>query len=227
MAPRQRRKPGERAGLAVETVLAEARGISEREGIEHLTMRRLADRLGVAPNTLYSHFADKEALLDALVDSLLAEVEVPPPDRVAWREGLMELMRSTRRFLLAHADLLPRLLARPMRGPNAIRLGEATLTLLSRAGLEGRPAADALQILLVYTFGFVAQEAPRRLEPEPDLRRELSEEAFRAAREHPRMRDLAGRLAVHPEDETFERGLAWLLDGIAAAAEARRSGHRS
>lgn len=207
-----RRRPGERAGLDVESVLGEARAILEREGLDRLTMRNLADRLGVAPNALYSHFADKEELLDVLMDSLLADVEIPPLD--TGRDGLIQLMRSSRRFLLSHTELLPRFLTHPRRGPNAIRLGEATLTLLANTGLQGREAADALRILLVYTFGFVAQEAPRRLDPEADLRRTRSEEAFRAAREHPRMRELAGPLAEDPSEATFEKGLGWLLDGI-------------
>lgn len=63
-------------------------------------MRRLAECLGVVPNALYSHFADKATLLDALMDSLLVEVEVPAGDQVGWREGLVALMQSTRRFLL-------------------------------------------------------------------------------------------------------------------------------
>ena len=220
MGGKRRRKPGERAGLDVDAVLAKARGISEEEGLENLTMRRLAQRLGVSPNALYSHFQGKDALLDGLVDSFIGDVEVPPLERMGWRQGLVELMRSTRRFLLTHADLLPHLLARPTRGPNAIRLGEAMLSLLARADVEGRKAADALQILLVYTFGFAAQEAPRRLDPEAPLARELSEEAFRSSRDRPRMRELAEPLAEYPGGDTFEKGLGWLLDGIAAGAAA-------
>lgn len=213
-----RRRPGERAGLAVEAVLAEARTLSEHEGIERLTMRRLAERLGVAPNALYSHFTDKAALLDALMDSLLADVEVPDVGQVGWRQGLSELMRSTRRFLLAHADLIPHFLSRPRRGPNAIRLGEETLILLEQAGLEGDEAVEALRILLIYTFGFAAQEAPRHADPDPELRRTKSEAAFGTAHDHPLTRELARPLSQHPSDETFERGLRWLLDGIGAAA---------
>lgn len=221
-----RRRPGERAGLAVEAVLAEARTLSEREGIERLTMRTLADRLGVAPNALYSHFADKSALLDALMDSLLADVEVPDVGRVGWRQGLLELMRSTRRFLLAHADLIPHFLSRPRRGANAIRLGEQTLTFLEQAGLEGEEAVDALRILLIYTFGFAAQEAPRRADPDPESRRIESEAAFGTAPDRPVTRELARPLSEHPSDETFERGLCWLLDGIRAAAEGGPTGSR-
>jgi AcrR family transcriptional regulator len=83
-------------------------------------MRRLAEGLGVAPNALYSHFADKSALLDALIDSLLADVEVPILDEEEWQDGLLEVMRSTRRFLWRRGLLT----SCPARGgPNASDLG--------------------------------------------------------------------------------------------------------
>jgi TetR/AcrR family transcriptional regulator, tetracycline repressor protein len=198
----------------MDAVLAEARKIAKEGGIEHLTMRRLAESLGVAPNTLYSYFPDKSALLDTLMDSLLATVHAPAVPPADWRTGLMELMRSTRRFLLSQADLIPLFLARPRRGPNAIRLGEETLALLSEGGVEGQDAVEALRILLIYTFGFAAQEAPRRADVEPEARRSRNQRAFAAARDRPRMRDLAGPLSEHPGEETFELGLEWLLDGI-------------
>src|SRR4051794_30409356 len=127
----RRRGPGERAGLAREVVLDAARSISAREGLAHLTMRRLAARLGVAPNALYSHFADKSALVDELVDAVLAEVPLTPDD-TDWRSGLVRLMTDSRRLLLAHTELIPLVLARAARGPNALRLGEATLALIRR-----------------------------------------------------------------------------------------------
>src|SRR4051794_19606376 len=143
----RRRGPGERAGLARAVVLEAARAISTREGLGHLTMRRLAARLGVAPNALYSHFADKSALVDALVDAVLGGVPLPVPGGPDWRAGLVHLMSESRRLLLAHAELIPLFLSRAARGPNALRLGEATLGLLARAGLEGAPAVQALQVL--------------------------------------------------------------------------------
>ena len=152
--------PASGRGWNLPRVIAEARRLAAAEGIAELTMRSLSRRLGVAPNALYSYFADKDALLDELVDQILGEIENPPVDRGDWREGLAELMRRSRRLLLAHADLMPTFLARPTRGPNARRLGEATLALLARGGLSGQAAVDALRILLIYTMGFAAQEAP-------------------------------------------------------------------
>jgi TetR/AcrR family tetracycline transcriptional repressor len=209
-----RRSPGTRAGLTADAVLAAARTLVEPEGVEGLTMRRLAETLEVAPNTLYSYFPDKAALLDALLDSLLAEVDVPGLDRMDWRDGLVALMASSRATLLAHAGLLPQLFSRPMRGPQATRLGEETLALLARGGIEGRAAVDALRALLTFTFGSVALDAPRRLETDPEARRRANAVAFASDPASPRMAELSDPLSRLPADGSFETGLRWLIDGI-------------
>lgn len=220
MSPRSRsRGPGERAGISAAEVLDTARAISAAEGLAALTMRRIADELGVMPNTLYSYFPDKAALLAALIDVLLGEVSIPDVDRVDWRTGLATLMRASRKLLITHHELIPLFLAGPTRGPNALRLGEATLALLARGGIEGKAAVDALRILLIFTFGFAAQEAPR-------LKRGPA--SFSGAPvDLPRTRALEGELARHPDDAVFDQGLAWLLAGIAGASGGRRSGART
>jgi AcrR family transcriptional regulator len=213
---------GQRAHLVAEDLLAAARDIVDREGADRLTLRRLAERVGVAPNAIYTYFTDKSALIDAVLDSVLAEV---PSDSggADWREALAQLMRASRFVLLAHGGLLPYFLSRPMRGPNAIRLGEATLQHLARAGVEGRAAVDAMRILLVYTFGFAAQEVPRRDDPHPMERETASREAFRESSEARFMSSLADPLSKHPGDSTFEAGLAWLLDGIVRGASSAQA----
>jgi AcrR family transcriptional regulator len=195
-------------------VLRAAREIAERDGVERLSLRSLAARLGVAPNAIYTYVPDKIALLDALLDDLLGDVEIPGPEASDWRAGLVDLMDASRRLLLAHPGLVPLFLARPARGPNGRRLGEATLDLLERGGIEGERAVEALRALLVYSLGFAAMEAPRRAEPDPDARRADSEAAFAADEELPRISAVATELARHADDRSFETGLRWLLAGI-------------
>jgi TetR/AcrR family transcriptional regulator, tetracycline repressor protein len=217
MEPGQhRRGPGQRAGLRPEAVIAAARSLSEREGLAAVTMRRLAGDLGVAPNALYSHFADKTALLDAVLDDVIGQVQPPDPHAVDWAEGLVALLGQTRRLLVDHAELIPLFLFRPRRGPNAIRLGEVTLQLLARGGIHGEPAARALRALLVYAFGFAALEAPWRTQPQPDQRRARSQAALAAAApQFPNVARLAAPLGGQPTDQDFHAGLRWLLAGIA------------
>ena len=211
----QHRGPGQRAGLRPGAVIAAARSLVEREGLAALTMRRLAGDLGVAPNTLYSHFADKTALLDAVLDDVIGEIQPPDPHAVDWAEGLVALMGQTRRLLLDHAELIPLVLSRPRRGRNAIRLGEVTLQLLARGGIHGQRAVQALRALLIYSFGFAALQAPWLTEPQPDQRRARSQAALAAApQEFPNVARLAALLGRPPTDQDFQAGLRWLLAGI-------------
>jgi AcrR family transcriptional regulator len=218
-----RRGAGQRAGLSRGPVLEAARRIADAEGVDRLTMRRLAAELGVMPNTLYTYFPDKEALLDALVDDLLAGVEAGDPATEDWREGLVRVMDSSRQLLLAHPELVSVFIARPGLGPNAARLGERTLELLARAGLEGERAVEALRVLLVYSLGFAAFQAPR-CRGDAGARSARATSAFAGLPEDsfPRVRGLAGLLAGPTTDQQFHTGLSWLLDGI--AAQARQDG---
>jgi len=215
---RQRaRGAGQRAGLSRELVLAAARRIADEEGIERLTMRRLAAELGVMPNALYTYVPDKEGLLDALVDDLLADIDGVDLAEGSWRDGLVRVMDSSRRLLLAHPKLVPVFLARPGLGPNAARLGEITFALLRRGGLEGERAVEAFRVLLIYSLGFAAFQAPR-LRDDVDARAARAKATFASLPEErfPQMRRLAGQLAVPTTDRQFHTGLRWLLDGIAA-----------
>ena len=187
------RTSGQRAGLTRDAVLGAARAVLAAEGLDALTMRALARRLGVQPNTLYSHVKNKAALVEALLDDVLATVGSPaePPD---WRAGLHALMADTHAALLTHPDLVPLFLGRGSRGPEAQRLGDEVEALLASGGIDGVPAREALRILIVYTIGFAAFEVQPGFEEADATARRL-------------------QLAAN-----FERGLEWLLEGIATAA---------
>lgn len=183
-----RRSPGQRAGLTRARVLDGARTLLAEQGLRALTMRALANRLGVSPNALYSHVADKDALVDELLDDVLAEVPSPPTDGADSAAGVHAVLASTYEVLLAHPDLVPLYLARQgARGPHAHRLGDIVLAQLARAGLTGARAREALDVLVVYTIGFAAYSTRAPLAP-------AGEPAAPAA--------------------SFDRGLGWLLAGI-------------
>jgi TetR/AcrR family tetracycline transcriptional repressor len=212
-----RRTAGQRAGLSRQAVLTAARHIADDEGVDRLTMRRLAAELGVMPNALYSYVSDKEALLDALIDDLLGGIDPVNLDEVDWQDGLVQVMDSSRRLLLAHPQLVPVFLSRPGLGPNAARLGEITFGLLRRGGIEGEQAVTAFRVLLIYSLGFAAFQAPR-LDIDSSARTRQAEQTFGALpeEEFPEMRRLAGALASPTTNRHFHTGLRWLLDGISA-----------
>jgi TetR/AcrR family tetracycline transcriptional repressor len=194
MGPSPKRTPGQRAGLTRDAVLHEARALLEGEGLDRLSMRRLAQRLGVAPNALYSHVAGRTELIDALLDDALGAVAAPDPARGVPRKGLETIMRRTYAVLLEHPDLVPLYLARRgARGPRAVALGEVMLALLARAGIEGDPAVAAMRTLIIHTIGFAAFAVQDPLTPG------------------------AGETALTPAglEAHITQSLRWLLAGIA------------
>jgi TetR/AcrR family transcriptional regulator, tetracycline repressor protein len=221
-------KTGRPRRLTSSLVVAEARRIGAEDGIEALTMRRLADALGVMPNALYTYFPDKASILDAVLDDLIGDVE-PPSRRVSSRRGLIGLMSSYRGLLLTQPGLIALTVSRPQIGPNAIRVREDGLALLKHAGLSDADAVRAYLSLFAYTTGYVMFEAgrppgPRDAEQRASTRQlheDLPADAF------PTTRALAKRLAKRPGDAEFTYGLERLLDGFAARSADPRTGRAS
>jgi AcrR family transcriptional regulator len=180
------RGPGQRAGLTRAAVLDTAHALLAEEGLDALTMRALARRLGVAPNALYSHVPGKTELVDALLDDRLKLVDEPGPDAADPVAALRTLMTSTYEVLLARPGLVPLYLARQgSRGPNAVRLGVTVDTLLARLGLAAEAIPSARRALILHAIGaaaFAGAEGP------------VPAEVARA---------------------DFARSLGWLLAGIA------------
>lgn len=151
------RGPGQRAGLSRATVLAAAHALLAEEGLDALTMRALARRLAVAPNTLYSHVPGKAELVDALLDDRLSLVEEPSADAADPVVALAAVMTSTYEVLLTRPDLVPLYLARQgSRGPNAVRLGITMDALLGRLGLPAEAVPPARRALIVHAIGAAA-----------------------------------------------------------------------
>jgi TetR/AcrR family transcriptional regulator, tetracycline repressor protein len=208
------RPRGERAGISRADVIGAALVVLRRDGLDAVSMRRVAVEVGVAANALYSHVPDKAALLDALMDAVLADVVVPR--RGGWRPRLEALLLDSRRVLLEHPELVPLFLARQMIGPNALRLGELMLGYLHLGGVRGERAVRALQLLLIHTIGATAFEVPRREDPDPEGRRRRGQEAAGAldVGDFPLTSGLGDSMAEYPGEVVFRLGLQWLLDGL-------------
>lgn len=211
MGKQRARSPGQRAGLSQQRVVEAAIRVYTANGLDGLSMRSVATVLGIAPNALYSHVKGKDELLDRLVDRLLVDVPIPEAD-TEWRDALTQLMSAARQLLIHHPDLMPTFLSRPARGPNALRLADCTLRILSTAGVHGENAVIALRLLLVYTFGFAAQELPRLQDPDSE-RVSKTRQAYSLS-EHASLNEVSDSLSRHADEHTFETGLRWLIDGI-------------
>jgi AcrR family transcriptional regulator len=140
-------------GRIVEAALAEAASAGD------FTMRGLGARLGVDPMAVYRHFADKNALLDAMVDAALGDFTPPGPELDDPIEALRRMAHDFRAALLRHPGVSERVtMNRPALGPHTLALAEATLARLFALGLDTPEATSAFETLVQFITGFVKSE---------------------------------------------------------------------
>ncbi|TFV70750.1 TetR/AcrR family transcriptional regulator [Blastococcus sp. CT_GayMR19] len=229
--PAERRRPGPRRALAEAEILDAALGLLDEGGPDAASVRGIAARVGVAPNAVYTYFPDKAAVVRALVERLLGEVDhdVFADREQPWRERVEALAVELRTRLSAHPGAVPLMIGGPMDGPNALALNERLLQLLSDAGLDGGDAARASYLLLVYVFGSIALEVadvhgPGPLPPEAE-RITVRRGVFAAipADAYPRSAAAAATMAGYISTEQYLWGLRRTLDGITAPGASRRT----
>jgi len=214
--------------LTRDRVVAEALAVIAHDGVQALTMRRLAARLGVVPGALYHHVGNKQQLQDLVLDGVLAEVDVHTDPSPAWTEQLKILATRLRQVLEAHPGVAGILKTRDPLGPHSLALAEAFLSPLQTAGFADREAGLAFFLLLDYTIGF-AVSSPRTSVNEQRVRdtaiRTQLHEFFRSLPpdRFPALIALGEHVWVDNRDQRFTAGLQVLVDGL---EHARRSPHR-
>jgi AcrR family transcriptional regulator len=144
------------ASLDLEAVVDTAVSLADDQGLDAVSLRRVASRLGVTPMALYRYVGSKDDLLDAMADRLYESLTLPSPD-ANWWEGLAELARSTRRVLLGRPWAAP-LFARPLAGPHAHAVDEALQAVLGAAGFSAADARELHDQLSNMVFALVAPE---------------------------------------------------------------------
>lgn len=207
-----------RRSLSREAIASTALELADAEGVDSLSMRRLAERLGVGTMTLYGYFRSKEELLEAVVDV------ATPPIRVragatSWKDQLRDLMRGVHGALAEHPVGVELRLRKPLVSPGAMRITEAAMGILSGAGFGTEDAARCYRTLFLYVFGFIAFGSPRA--PDEVKRHARGVIASLPAEEY-RQVTAAGAELVETlaGEEQFEFGLGVLLDGLEARASA-------
>jgi AcrR family transcriptional regulator len=215
--------------LSREAIVAAAIEIADNEGLEAVSIRRLATKLGARPMSLYSHIERKGDLIDLMVDEAMAGAvlpEYPPPDD--WREGLRQIAQRTRETARAHPWMIAAAFRRPFVGPNALRHIDQSLAAVSSLSLAPERKRAVLLAIDTYTLGFVRWEvkAPRPggepcvgcPEDGPSAAEVDAYIAVQAASgEYPHLSELGGKkMSLSLQAEKFESGLEWLLAGIEA-----------
>jgi AcrR family transcriptional regulator len=211
-----------RVPLTRERVLRAAVALADRDGVESLSMRRLAGELGVEAMSLYHHVASKGALLDGMVDLVFGEIELPTG--TGWKSAMRRRATSARAVLSRHPWAIALMESRSTPGPANLRHHDAVIGCLREAGFPVALAAHAYSLLDAYIYGFALQEATLPFTtPEDTAEVAQSIMAGFPADAYPHLTELAVQHVLQPGydyGDEYDFGLDLILDGLERAATA-------
>ena len=168
-------------------MLETAVALADRHGLEWLSMRKLADELGVAAMSLYYYVPNRVALVDGMIDIVFSEIE-PPSLQHDWKEAMRRRAISTRRALTRHRWAVGNMEGRTTHGPANLRLHNAVLGCLRAAGFSIEMTVHAYSVQDAYIYGFALQETDMASETPDDF----------AAEAQRQMREYEALLAEYP-----------------------------
>ena len=213
MASRTRRP------LTRDRVLRAALKLADTGGFESLSMRKVANALGVEAMSLYNHVANKEDIVDGLVEIVFSEIEIPAPGEGDWQEAMRRRAISVREALNRHRWAVGLMEGRMNPGPATLRNHDAVMGCLREAGFPFRAAVHAMSVMDAYIYGFALQEknlpfdAPEQVSEIMEIQREK----VPAMDDYPYLVEVATEMAKAGYDYATE--FAFGLDLILAALE--------
>jgi AcrR family transcriptional regulator len=216
MSPPSPGSRGARPPLSRERVLAAAVALADAGGVEGLSMRRLGEALGVEAMSLYHHVANKEDLLDGMIDVVFAEIELPTGDD--WHTAMRRRAVSARAALSRHRWAIGLMESRTSPGPATLRQHDAVLGCLRGAGFSVALAGHAFSAIDSYVYGFALQERGLPFDT-PEQTAELAQVMLAAfpVDTYPHLFEFTTRHVMQPGYDyatEFEFGLDLLLDGL-------------
>lgn len=205
--------------------------IVTEEGIDALSMRRIAAVFNTSASSLYAHVANKEELLQLMFDHICGDIDMPAPEPDRWQEQIKQLARGGHAVLTKHNDIARAALATVPSGPNALRMSEGMLAIMLAGGVPPQIAAWSLDRLFLYIVTD-AYESSLHMQKVRDGRteREYFEDFVSQLTDYyenlpadrfPNIRAHAGVLTSGSGEERFEFGLDMLIDGLAKYVEKR------
>ncbi len=210
-----------RTPLKRERVLRAALVLADTTGIESLTMRNLGRELGVEAMSVYNHVANKEDVLDGIVDLVFSEIELPA-EGAEWKPAMRKRAISAHEALLRHPWATSLMQSRTKPGPATLRHHDTVLGTLRKAGFSVVMAAHAFSVIDGYVYGFALQQINIPLQT-PEQVAEVGENILRQlAGEYPHLAEMISDHAMKPGydyAEEFEFGLDLILDGLERARD--------
>ncbi len=211
---------GDRTRLSRERVLDAAMAVADAGGLGSLTIRSLAESLGVKPMSVYHYVANKDAILDGIIDLVFAEIDLPSAGG-DWREEIRRRAGSVRQVLRAHPWAIGLMESRTSPGPATLQQHDAVLATLRSGGLSQELTAHAYALIDSYTYGFALQEVGLAFQGTDGVA-EVAEPIMErmAAGEYPHLVEMATDYYLQPGydfGDEFDWGLELILDGLAAS----------
>ena len=210
---RQGRQP-----LTRERVLLGAVEVADRGGIAALTIRSLAEQLGVKPMSVYHHVANKSEILDGIVDHVFSQIDLPSPGG-EWESEIRRRSVSAREVLRRHSWAIQLLQSRTHPGPATLRHHDAVIGTLREAGFSVSDTAHAFALIDSYVFGFALSEAALPIhgpETVPEVVAKM-EQTYSPA-DYPHLMEFSVKHILKPGydfGEECEYGLDLILDSLA------------
>lgn len=212
-------KPAGRAGLEIERLVEAALDLLQEVGLDSLSTRRLAERLGVKSPALYWHVHNKDKLLALLSDAICAEMALPS-HLLPMRDRLREIAEEYRRVLIAHRDAFRLFAEHPPTGPHRMALYEAAIGAFLDGGFALPEAVAMATFFRHYLLGMIGEEARQRrpgkagkTRPTRALGIEIEHLGVQAD-QYPHLRQATGLLADIEPVTLFRLGLEVILDGV-------------
>jgi AcrR family transcriptional regulator len=221
---RSERPPRGRArGLRRERIVRAAIAIADRDGLDALTMRRVAERLGAGTMSLYWHVRNKDELIELMRDEVVGEQTLKAASG-DWRADLATFARDLRQTFLRHPWLASLLGGRPPLGPNSLRQDELSMAIVSGLEVDEQTRTAIPAAVYFFVVGYVLRELAQR---EVQRHTGVTEQEWRASvapyiervlatGEYPNLQRVVSGGGGADGDATFEFMLEFLLDGIAA-----------
>ena len=219
MAVRAPERTKRRTPLNRERVLSAALALADQGGFESLTMRNLAKEVGVEAMSLYNHVANKDDLLDGMIDLVFGEIELPSTD-VDWKTAMRRRAVSTREALNRHRWAIGLMEGRSSHGPANLSLHNAVLGCLRAAGFSMEMTVHAYSVQDSYIYGFALQERDMSSESADDFAAEAQRQMhdYQAVlADYPHLVEVVGGYvakAGYDYATEFLFGLDLILDGL-------------
>lgn len=214
--PVSRRERPAKPALSRQAIVDVALAMVRAEGLEKVTMRRIAAALDTGPAALYVYLRDTEDLHAQILDALLGPLRAPAARRGTWRDRLKALLRSYCRVLFDHPEMARMAMSTQPSGPGYLSLVDRILALLHEGGVPDREAAWAVDLLLLYATALAAERSNRRASSRPADELSAVAEAIAAAdaARHPNVARLGAELLSGKGPDRFDWALDVLLQGI-------------